>query len=232
MKLRATLPLGLLAFSVLAFAAQGIDLKWTPKVGDKASYKIAGTFEIPGAGDVKISGTRVEEISKIDGDIVTSTSSSKMSAEVMGNEIPIPDSKEMTKSKLDGTVTEVRVDDKEPTGNGLRLAHISMLVFPGKAIAINDTWTATGEKDEKLDVPGYKIEYKLVGEEKIGDWDTYKITSKGGETEGAAPTKVDGTFWVEKSTGVVVKGVSQLTDAVFDPQYPALSGKMEINRQP
>ncbi len=233
MKLRATLPLGLLALTALALAAQGIDLKWSPKVGDKATHKIDGKFEIPGIGEITLGGTRTEEVTKIDGDKVTSTGTSKMTANAMGNEIPVPESKETTVSKLDGTVLELKIEGQEESAGGqMRLAHISSLVFPGKPVAVNDTWTVEAKKDEKLDVPGYKIEYKLVGEEKLDNWETYKITSKGGETEGDAPTKVEATYWVEKSTGNVVKSSAKLTDALFSPQAPPLSGTLVTTRQP
>ena len=233
MKLRATLPLGLLALTALALAAQGIDLKWSPKVGDKATYKIDGKFEIPGIGDITLGGTRSEEVTKIDGDKVTATGTSKMTANAMGNDIPVPESKETTVSKIDGTVLELKVEGQDDAaGASMRISHVTALIFPGKPVAINDTWTAQAKKDEKLDIPGYKIEYKLIGEEKVDAWDTYKITSKGGETEGDAPTKVEATFWVEKSTGNVVKSTAKLTDALFSPQAPPLSGTMVTLRQP
>lgn len=233
MKLRSTLPLGLIALSALALAAQGIDLKWTPKVGDKASYKVSGAFELPGAGEITLTGTRSEEVTKVEADKIVTTSTAKMTANAMGNEIPVPDSKETTTSKPDGSVLEIKIEGQdEAAGPSLRIAHVSMFVLPGKPIAIGDTWTTEGKKDEKLDVPGYKLEFKLEGEEKIASWDTYKITSKGGETEGEAPTKIDATFWIEKSTGALVKSTAKLTDALFSPQVPPLSGKLDVVRQP
>lgn len=230
MKLRATLPLALVAISVLAYAAQGIDLKWTPKVGDKATYKVKGTFELGGMGEAVLAGTRSEEITEIKDGNVVAVANTKMTANAGGTEFPIPDAKETTKSKLDGTVLEVSVDEKQAGTAGLRLGRVTAFVFPGKPVAIGDTWTAEEKKDEKQDLPGYKVEFKLVGEEKVGAWDTYKVTSKGGETEGDAPTKVEATFWVEKSTGNMVHSLSNLKDAVVD-QF-TLSGTMDIVRQP
>ena len=237
MKLRTALPAALLALSALALAVQAMELKWSPKAGDKATYKIDGLFELPGMGDIKLGGTREATVTSVDGDKVVVTSTTKMTANAMGNEFPVPQSTEVETSKPDGTLTELKVDDKVQSGNALRLAHMSMFAYPGKAVVVNDTWTAQGEKDEKADLPGYKIEYKLVGEEKVGTWDTWKVTAKGAETEGATPTKVDATYWIDKKDGSMVRSLAQLTDAVFPGpsggmEIPPLSGKMDVTRMP
>lgn len=232
MRLRSTLLPALLALSALALAAQAMDLKWTPKVGDKATYKVAGNFELAGAGEIVLAGTRTEEIKTVEADKIVSTSMTKMTVNAMGNEIPVPDSTETVTAKSDGTVLEVKTTADAPTGGAMRLAHLSSLVYPSKAVAVGDTWTAEGKKDEKADLPGYKLEFKLVGEEKVGTWDTWKITSKGGEAEGDTPTKIESTYWVDKKDGTMVRSLSQLTDAVFSPQVPPLSGKMDVTRQP
>lgn len=236
MRLRTLLPLGLLAVSALALAAQAMDLKWTPKVGDKATYKIVGNFDLAGIGEITLGGSRTETVKSVDADKIVTVSSSKMTANAMGNEVPVPESTETTTSKPDGTVLEVKIGDAAPTGGAMRLAHITMFVYPSKPVSVGDTWTTAAPKDEKLDLPGYKIEYKLVGEEKVGDWDAWKVTGKGSEVEGDTPTKVEATFWLDKKDGTIVRSLSQLTDAVFpgpaDQQIPPLSGKMELVRQP
>ena len=61
--------------------------------------------------------------------------------------------------------------------------------------------------DEKVD--------KTVDGKSTGTWDTWKVTVMGTETEGATKTKVDGTFWLDKKDGSVVRNLSKLTDAVF-----------------
>lgn len=238
MRLRTTLPPLLLAASALALAAaQAMDLKWTPKAGDKANYKVDGSFDLAGAGEIKLTGTRTESVTSVDADKIVVTSTSKLAANVMGNDVPVPESTETMTVKPDGTVTAVKVNEADAGNSGIRLAHVTMFVYPGKPVAVGDSWTATGPKDEKADLPGYKIEFKLVGDEKVGTWDTWKVTAKGGETEGATPTKVDGTYWIDKKDGTIVRSLSQLTDVVFSgggggQEIPPLSGKMDITRQP
>ena len=235
MRLRTVLPLGVLAVSALALAVQGMDLKWTPKVGDKANYKIDGTFDIEGIGEIKLGGTRVETVKTVDADKIVSESVSKLTVNAMGNEFPAPDSRESVTSKPDGTLVDVKVNDQPAPSVALRLAHITMFAYPTKPVAVNDTWTTEGKKDEKLDLPGYKIEYKLVGEEKVGGWDVWKVTAKGGEIEGETPSKVDATYWVNKADGSIVRSLSQLKDIVYpgpNDQPIPLSGKMDITRQP
>ncbi len=237
MRLRTTLPAVLLAVSALALAAQALDLKWSPKVGDKANYKVEGTFDLAGMGEIKLSGTRTETVTSVDGDKIVLTSNSKLAANAMGNEVPIPDSTEVTTVKPDGTVSEIKLNGADGGGSAMRLARATMLVYPSKPIAVGDAWTAEGKKDEKADLPGYKLDFKLVGEEKVGTWDTWKITAKGGEVEGATPTKVEATYWIDKKDGSMVRSLAQLTDAVFQGpgggiEIPPLSGKMDVTRQP
>lgn len=222
--------MGLMALSVLAYAAQGIVVKLTPKVGDKSEYAIAGTFEVAGA-EAKLTGTRSEEILKVEADSITSQGKTKLSINVMGQDIDQPESTETTKTKLDGTVIEVKQGDTPAEGGALRLAHLNTLLYPSKPLAVGDTWTMEVKKDEKADMPGYKVDFKLEGEEKVGKWDTYKITAKGGETEGAQPTKIKSTYWIEKTNGSLVHSLSELTDAVFRSDVPPVSGKMDIIRK-
>jgi hypothetical protein len=222
--------MGLLALSVLAYAAQGITIKFDPKVGDKANYAISGTFEVSGA-EVKLTGTRSEEVLKLENDVVTTKGTSKISVNVMGQDMDQPESTETTKTKLDGTILEVKQGETPAEGGALRLAHLNTLLYPSKPVAIGETWTMEAKKDEKADLPGYRVDFKLEGEEKVGKWDTYKITATGGETEGAAPTKIKSTYWVDKTNGQMVHSLSELTDAVFRPEVPPLSGKMDIMRK-
>ena len=231
MRLRTILPLGILAVSALALAVQAMDLKWMPKAGDKLNYKVAGTFEVPGAGEITLEGSRSEEVTSVAADKITVTSLSKQKVNAMGTEIPVPDATATTVYKPDGSVLELKVGD-ESAGGGMRMVRLSSFVFPTKSVPVGEGWTVEAPKDEKADLPGYKVDYKLVGEEKIGTWDTWKITSKGGEIEGTQPTKIESTTWVEKSTGTLVKSTAQVTDALFSPQAPPLSGKLEIVRQP
>ncbi len=151
MRLRSALPFGLLALSALALAAQAMDLKWTPKVGDKMTYKITGNFELGGAGEITLGGTRTEEVKSVDADKVVTSGTTKMTANAMGNEIPVPETNETTTQKLDGSVVDVKVGDAAPTGSSMRLAHVSMLVYPSKPVAVGDTWTSTGAKSAMAD---------------------------------------------------------------------------------
>lgn len=230
MKRRAFLPLGLVALSVLAYAAQGVVLKRTPKVGDKANYTVKGTMNVQGL-DVTLSGTSTEEIVKVEEGQYTAKSTTKMSVNVAGTDQALPDSSEETTTKLDGTLISLKSGGNDATPSAIRLNHLNTLYLSDKAIENDGTWTLEGKRDEKADAPAYKVTYKLVGDEKIDKWDTYKITAEGLETEGAAPTKVKSTYWIEKTTGNIIKSHADLTDAVFDPQFGAMSGSMDITRK-
>src|SRR4051812_20275739 len=132
MRLRSILPLGLLAVSAFALAVQAMDLKWTPKVGDKSTYKITGNFDLAGAGEITLAGTRSEEVKTVEADKIVVSGMTKMTVNAMGNEVPVPDSTETTTSKPDGTVLDVKIGGDAPGGNGLRLARLSSFIFPSK----------------------------------------------------------------------------------------------------
>lgn len=233
MRLRSVLPLGLLAVSALALAAQAMDLKWSPKVGDKASYKVTGKFEMGGAGDIEIGGTRTEEIKSVDANSVVTSETDKLTVNAMGNDIPVPETTATVTLKPDGTATDVKSGENQASaGSALRIVHLGSLIYPSKPVAVNDTWDATGVKDEKLDVPGYKITFKLVGDEKVGTTDTWKITGTGGETEGESKATVEATYWVDKTNGNVVRAYLKLANALLSPEAPPLTGTMDLLRQP
>ncbi len=232
MKLRASLPLGLLALSVFALAAQGVVLKRAPKAGDKLKYKMTGNFQVQGA-DVVLNSTVTDEIKKVEGDVYVTESSTKGTVSVMGNDQDVPERVATTTSKLDGTIVEIKGAAAEDAGGNLyRVANLSLLMLPTTPIEMNGTWSTQAKKDDKRAVPGYKVDYRLVGEEKVGDWDAYKITADGKETEGEAPTSWKSTIWIEKTTGTLLRSVSDVTDVEFGPGVPPLSGKIELIRQP
>lgn len=230
MRLRAVLPLGLLAFAALA-VAQGITIKRTPKVGDKSNYSISATFTLAGM-DVVLKGTTAEEITKIEDDVVTKKSVTKMTISAGGQEQTPPETTDSSSEKLDGTPVESGIGDATPKASSYRLANINQIFLPAKALAVGDTWIAEGKKDEKRETPGYKIDFKLEGEEKVGAIDSWKVTAVGSETEGDAPTRIKSTYWIEKATGRMVKTVSELTDVVFEGGAPPLTGKLEVTLQP
>lgn len=232
MTLRAIFPVGLVAVSVLAMAAvQGITLKRTPKVGDKASFKISGKFEVQGVEAV-LSGTANEEITSVDADKYTTKTTTKSAVNVMGQDMEQPDTEETTVYKLDNTVVSSKRGEQSADAYAMRLNHLNVVYLPGTSVKVDDTWTLEGKKDDTAGTPGYKITYKLVGEEKVGDFDTYKLSAEGGETDGEQPTKIKSTIWINKADGATIHTVSDITDAKFQEQFPAVSGKMEVTRVP
>ena len=230
MRPRALFPIGLAALTVLAYAAQGILLKRTPKVGDKATYKMTGKLSVTGT-DVDVIGTMSDEVTKIESGAFTTKSVTKMTINLMGNEQPLPESSSVTVTNLDGTVVSLKQGDATPDSTALRLAHLNALYLPQKSVAMNESWVLEGKKDEKIDAPAFKITYKLVGDEKVGKYDTYRITADGGETEGDTPTKIKADYWIEKSTGNLIKQKSELTNAVYSASFPPVNGTMDVIRQ-
>lgn len=233
MNRRLLLPLGVLTLSVLAYAAQGVVLKRTPRVGDKANYAIKGTMNVQSLGaEVTLSGSSTEEVTQVDGEKYTTKSVTKMKGNVAGQEVPLSDGdEEETTTLLDGTFVGSKAGEHDASSTDTRIDRLLTLFLSAKSVEKDEAWTYEGKHDDKLDIPALKITYKFVGEEKVDQWDTYKISGEGAETEGSLPAKIKTIYWIDKANGGVVKSHAEFTDAVFDPEIGVVSGSMDITRK-
>ena len=77
------------------------------------------------------------------------------------------------------------------------------MVYPGKTVAVGDTWKYSDKEDEAVAGHRAVIEYKVISEEKVGKQEALKIEFKLKE-EGPAPMTGDGHYWINKE-GVILK---------------------------
>ncbi len=94
-------------------------------------------------------------------------------------------------------------------GDGMRRMLLPFFfTYPGKAVAKDAAWTHADEQE--IDGHKAKIDYKVVGEEKVKDKDTMKVSVTLTEI-GPAPMKGTGHYWIGKD-GRMVKFEMDVTE--------------------
>jgi hypothetical protein len=232
-KLRLLLVIGLLVSTGAAFALGAFVLKWTPKRGDKIVYKMKLEIQQEGEQDIVLRGTVIEETIAVDSTKVVTKTSGTLGTDDLSDEMEFegifkPDT---TTAQPDGAILQVREEGEEPKGMPFRRARQTTLVFPSAPVSVGDAWTFEEPKDEETDVPGVNLTYTLVGEEKVGVWDTVKITMKGGET-GQGIARSEATFWIEKATGIRVRTQSKITTEGASSGGDSVVIRSDLVRQP
>gem|GEM_PF-2307428 len=210
---RFRLTFGLFASAALAFATQPFVLKWIPKVGDKAVYRITLILKNGDADEIALKGLVTEETTEVDGTKVVTRTIGSIGPDHPDDEAAIdatfkPDT---TTLRPGGAILDVKEEGEEPRGTPFRTAREIALVLPNAPVSVGDTWTFEETGDEKTGVPGVRLAYTLAGEERIGAWDTYRITMKGLDT-GSGGARSEATFWSEKTTGARIRTQYRITN--------------------
>ena len=114
---------------------------------------------------------------------------------------------------------------------GYRMLRLEELVLPAVPVASGGTWTVEEPEDAKARIPGMRVVYTLEGEARVGRWDTYRIGAKAREN-GARKTATEATFWIEKTSGTLVRIHKKLTDVPSPvPQGAFDSGEWDLTRE-
>lgn len=230
---RKTLAFGTLAaLSVVALAAQaGFTLARKPKVGEEHKYTLKANIDFSGQA-VELSGVQSEKVLEVatDGTYTVESKMADLKIMVGGQEFPAPDTGSGTTIvyNANGSVKDIRGDETSP--ETFRFANLSVFLAPGKEVKVGDSWSNAIKGETKTGSLGYKTTYKVVGEETIGAYETFKVEYATKESEGDSPASSDGTIFVDKADGSVVKSVSKVANATFPGAPAPLSGTFTITR--
>lgn len=211
--------LALAAFATAA-AVQGFTIKRTPKDGEQLKFRLKADLEISGI-QANLEGVTSEKTIKIDpdGTYTVESAQSDIKVLVQGQEIPSPPSPpQIVVYKADGSIAEIRGEGID--ANAYRVANLNAFFEPGKPVAVGESWVKELPADTKLGTPATKAEYKIVGEEKVSDYDTVKITSNVVETAGSDAASNVATIWLNKADWTQVKVEGKWTNAPI-PGAPA-----------
>jgi hypothetical protein len=224
----------LLALSTFALAAQAGPLVRKPKVGEELKYRIKVNVDF-GGQDIVFSGLQTEKITEVgtDGTYTVESRRSDIKVMVGGQEMEGAGSEAETATtsvyNLDGTIKEIRGDQAD--GSAYRFSNLLSVFLNGKEAKVGDTWSNEKAGDTKTGAAGYKSTYKIVGEEKIGSSDTWKVEFSTKESEGDAPATADGTVWLDKAEATMVKMESKWTNAPIPGAPGPVNGSVSITRE-
>lgn len=229
-----SLGLGTLAvLSALALAAQAGPLVRKVQVGEELKYRVKANVEL-GGNAIVFSGLQTEKVLEVGTDGTYTVESKTTDAKVTfgGQEIEIPaDQSPSTTSvyNLDGTIKEIRGDNAQ--AESYRFANLATVFLNGKEAKVGEAWTNEKTADSKSGAVAYKSTYKIVGEEKVGSLDTWKIEFSTKESEGDAPASSDGTVWIDKADATLVKTEAKWSNAPFPGAPGPVNGTVTVTRE-
>jgi len=207
--------LALAALSAAAFAADAITLTRKPKEGETTKYRMKAELELGGM-PITFNGLLSEKVLKVEPNGAYSLETAQIEGKVSinGQEQDVPGTGSSTINyKGNGDVVEIKGDQVTP--EAYRMANLGVVADPGKPINVGDTWSHEIKADKKTGALGVKADYKFLGEEKVGDVDTLKIKVNVKETEGSDPASADGTVWLNKADGMLIKMNSKWVNAPY-----------------
>jgi hypothetical protein len=208
----------IVATAVLATAAFAIppeeSIKWTPKKGEKASYKMV--LEVDGATVTVISTSEVIDI-KSDGNVVSreSVDSIRLTMGSFDSDLGPQGSAIMTFARNGELVN--RESDTPVTQENARFAETMMIIYPDDPVKVGDTWKRTIKADTTAGKVPCETVFKFVGVEAIDGKDCWKITYDFKETNGPSPIMAKVTVWLDKKDGSIVLGEYDLKNVEFQP---------------
>ncbi|MHB8635625.1 MAG: hypothetical protein ACYC96_04035 [Fimbriimonadaceae bacterium] len=221
---------GLTALAVFGAAVDDGVLKVTGMVNDVRHYTITGNMSV-GGNAATITGKVTQKVIKVDDNgNVTTQETESMTAEVNGQEFPVPDSVSVTVLKPDGTVVEIRGEHSTP--EAYRIATVETVKYPDFPLATDKTWTYDFPADAKTGVVKAKGEYKVLGSETLHGIDSWKIQAKVTELEGDEPAGTESTTWINKKDGTLVKVDGKATNLPIPEAGGAVSGTEVLDLVP
>jgi hypothetical protein len=231
MKLK-TLGLLTLALSATALAAfDGLSVMRKPKEGEQIRYRMTADVDFGGMA-IKAKFLVAEKVTKVEADGSYKLEQQQLEGvvDLNGQEQEMPSSgPTVTVYTKEGEIKEI--SGAETTPDSYRLANLGLMRDPGKTLNVGDTWTHEIKADAKTGAVAAKAEYKVLAEEKVGDWDTVKVSQTIKETEGTDPASSTGTVWLLKEDGSTVKAESKWVNAPFPGAPGPINATVKMERE-
>lgn len=220
------------AVAAVAFAGfQGATIAWKPKVGDTTKYKLTTKANIQGS-EMNFAAVLTSKVLEVTGDkIVVEEKQSEINVRFGDQDFSsmMPASiTSTTTMKPDGTVIERKSEMED--GGSARMEAALEHRFPSKAIEKGGTWSFKRPANADKKLPASETTYTYIDDEKVGKFDTWKISYVYKETEGSAPMEVTGTIWLQQANGDPVKAVYKMKNVEFQEGMGAADAEAELNR--
>jgi hypothetical protein len=136
----------------------------------------------------------------------------------------------VTVYNADGSVKQLNGDDSTAGASAYRIANLQSMIDPGKPLNVGDVWSVDIKADSKTGAEAAKADFKILAEEKVDDVDTIKVQANIKETSGSDPAASEGTYWLEKANGSVVKAELKWTDVPIPGAPTPISGTVNLTR--
>ncbi|MBS1716589.1 MAG: hypothetical protein JSS72_02510 [Armatimonadetes bacterium] len=227
---RRTLVALVLSLAIVGVANADYTFKPNIKVKDDFHYKLKGTLQIAGQ-EATLDGTLDRKIVEVkeNGDYTVEETQSNTKVQFGGQEMNLPDNTSTTSYTAAGDIVEIKSDKVDPLE--YRFANMSLFHLPDAAVAEGGTWTYEAKSNDKTGAVGFKATYKVVGEEKIGNRTTVKISMSIKESEGSEPASSECLLWLDTTDMMPVKTENNLTNAPIPGAPGPVSGKIGTTRE-
>ncbi len=215
------------ALSVCAAGRDPVTLVWKPKVGDVYKY----TQKLNGKGGIGEFVFTMDVSSTIkainpDQSVVTEDKTTNGDGTFNGNPVPsgsVPDETVTTTSGADGHLISQKSDPPTPS---TRANVFSQFLYPSTPKNVGDTWQHIGKADKAAGTNDYEINYTYKGQETQDGFTANRIDITFKETSVDQPITGDGTLWLDKDTGSLVK----LSVKMKNVDSPAGPIDVEVNQ--
>jgi hypothetical protein len=216
---------GTLAIFAIATASteDTVTLKRVPTKGEVLSFAMTGSIEVNG-GTHEVAGKRVDTTLDVTPDGNIKSKWEEVDITVDGNSQP---------DQAEGTIVSKPTGElvsTETTDLG-RTAALDRVYFPATPVKVGDTWSFEGKKTDKLGTNDFKAELKLIRDEKVGAFDTWKIQEDVKETKETPPATVHETVWIDKKDCSLVKKEMKFTDYPLSSAIPPVNGTINLMRK-
>ncbi len=219
-----------LASATAMSMADGFSLKRIPKVGAAVKFSMEATFQANGASGT-LKAVLLEKTTGMDkdGNFTVQQSQLEASATYDSESIDVSARTPVTMTyKPNGQVTLIAGDLTD--ANAYRMENLGSLLDPGKQVNVGDVWITEIKEDKSLGTHGVHTELQLIGEEKIGEFNTIKIKGMSKEDFGDSPATDDFTIWINKEDGSLVQLESKWTNAPFPGQTAPIPATIKMTR--
>ncbi len=222
-----------LALATVSSALGDGGLKYTGKVDSVRKFKVNAAFRFSD-NDITLNSDVASKITKVDdaGLVTVQLVTTNLKVTAGGQDVPSPDTPTALYKvfRPDGTLAELRGEGASP--EAYRLETLTSVKLPNTALKQDATWTWDVPGDTKTGVAKATIAYKVLGDEKIAGVDSWKISRTVKELAGDAPASDDGTVWVSKDDGIVVKQIDKWTNMPIHLSTSAVNGTLSVELQP
>jgi hypothetical protein len=219
----------LLVAAAYAAVQEAANIAWKPTAGNTIIYKMTSTAKL-GVGELHYDATITHKVVEIkpDGNVVVEEKQGDIKATLGDQDIStlVPASTVTQTLAPNGEIISRKSD--QPDDNQ-RVDEASAFIYPPHALKPGEIWTRTAHAQGKNTYESTTT-YTYVGQEKVGKWDTYKISVDFKETSAPTNMTATGTAWVSTTDGELVRADYQMKNVDL-PQMPPSDISVQLMRQ-